>query len=240
MQLSVVLVRPLYAGNVGSSLRAAANFGAAELVLVQARAHLDEPDFRRMAMGAGQHVPVREVDSVEDAVRGADVVVGTSSVRSRDPRGVHGPAELAERLAGSSAERVALLFGPEQSGLTHEELARCHLTLSIPTHERFAVLNLSHAVAVVLSFLSASEQAVPDRDDPLDEVAPALELQAGLDHLAEALEATGFLDPHNPARVMDQLRRLVGRAVPTRREVAILRGIASHIAYIWGRSSGDG
>lgn len=240
MDLSVILIRPLYAGNVGSSLRAAANFGAAELVVVDPRAHLDDPDFRRMAMGAGQVVPVRVVDSLSEAIFETQIVVGTTSVRSRDPRGVHGPGELVERLGGAPEGRVALLFGPEQSGLTHDELARCHLVLSIPTDDRFAVLNLSHAVAVVLAFLTASGHSVAAVEEPMDHVAPGLELQEGLDHLATVLETTGFLDRNNPTRVMDQIRRLVGRAVPTRREVAILRGIASHINYIWGRPSGDG
>jgi len=237
MDLRVVLVRPLYAGNVGSSLRAAANFGADELVLVAPSADLDNPDFHRMAMGGGRHVRIREAASITEAVTGADIVVGTTSSRSRDVRSVHGPAELVRRLDEAGATCVALLFGPEQKGLGHDELARCHLTLSLATDERFPVLNLSHAVAVVLAYLAEARAAPRPAPAPLDAPAGAAELQSGLDHLAEVLEATGFLDRHNPGRVMDQLRRLFGRSLPTRREVAILRGIASHIAYIWGRSS---
>jgi TrmH family RNA methyltransferase len=238
--LRVVLVRPIYAGNVGAALRVAANLGVAEMVLVAPTASTDDPDFRRMAMGGGRHVRMSEADTLDEAVAGVDVVVATTSTRTRDPRGVLTPAEVCERLRVAGAQRVAVVFGPEQSGLSKMELRRCHILLSVPTNPDFPVLNLSQAVGIVVTALGPAGHTLPVSPDPMDGPALPAELHGALDHMEAVLVASGFLDHINPARVMDQIRRWVGRSVPTRREIAILRGIAAHIDYIWRRLSDGG
>ncbi len=234
VETQVVLVRPHYAGNVGAAARAAANFGVRRLLLVAPRCSLEEPEFVKMAMGGRERVEVRAVASLEEAVAGAHLAVATTSGRARDPRPLHRPDQLRDLLARAAVPSLALVFGPERGGLSTQELRACPLRLSVPTHPDFPVLNLAQAVAVVLALLAAP--APPPRPrSPLDLPAPVGEFTAAVAHLGAALLATGFLDPVNPERTLDQVRRLLARATPTARELAILRGIASHVLYLGSR-----
>jgi TrmH family RNA methyltransferase len=236
VKLRPVLVRPRYAGNLGGVIRVAANFGIDRLVAVRPECDLDAPELLQMAMGAERRVHLEIMDSLAEALRGADVVVATTSGRHRDPRQLHTVEGVSEKLKVAGAETVAVVFGSERSGLTHAELRQSHLMLTIPANPDFPTLNLVQAVAIVLSRLiePAYEPALPA--DPLDHPAPAEELEAVLAHLQRALHSSGFLDPVNPARVMDQLRRFIGRTIPTQRELALLRGLAAHFEYLHGRS----
>ncbi len=146
------------------------------------------------------------------------------------------PAEAAQRLVESGAEDVALVFGSERGGLSLDELRSCHMTLAVPTDPGFPVLNLAQAVGIVLALLGAGGFGLPAPPDPMDLPAPHGEFSAALAHLEEALLASGYLDPQNPARVGDQFRRWFGRTVPTRRELALLRALAAHVTYLVRRS----
>ncbi len=236
MRVWPVLVRPRYAGNVGSVVRVAANFGAERVTLVDPECSLEEPDLVRMAMGADRVVRVEVVPELAAAVVGADAVIATTSGRNRDPRGLGAPAEVRERVLRAGAASAALVFGSERGGLSNEELRRCEMLLTIPANPDFPVLNLAQAVGIVLAAFVGEDFSPAAPSDPLDAPAPPAEFAQAVEHVQEVLLASGFLNPENPSHVMDQLRRVLGRAVPTRREVAILRGIASHIAYLHGRS----
>jgi tRNA (cytidine32/uridine32-2'-O)-methyltransferase len=238
VRFRIVLVRPRYGGNVGSTVRVAANFGVKEVVLVDPGCALEEdPEYVRMAMGGDRLVTLRTTATLADAVADTQAAVATTSTRSRDTRAVLTPAETAQRLAGSGAEDIALVFGSERGGLSLDELRACHMALSIPTDPGFPVLNLAQAVGIVLALLPAGAFARPAPSDPMDLPAPHAEFSAALAHLDDALLASGYLDPQNPARVGDQFRRWLGRTVPTRRELALLHALAAHVSYLLGRST---
>lgn len=236
MEIVPILVRGMYAGNVGAAVRACANFGIARLALVAPACSLDERDFLRMAMGAERRVRIDSAATLEEALAGIEVAVVTTSARHRDTRAIMTPAELCELLVGATPTSVGVVFGPERRGLSRAELHRCQLRCSIPTDPAFPVLNLAQAVAIVLAALTGSRSPAPRPDREPDLPAPTLEFDAALAHLHEALLGAGFLDPANPSRVMNQLRRLLGRAVPTRRELAIVRGLAAHVAWLAQRA----
>jgi len=230
-----VLVRPRRDGNVGAVVRVAANFGVSEVVVVDPLCDLEGNEFRRMTMGAEARVAVRTAPSLEDAVADTDVVVATTSGRDRDPRHLATPDEVGERLQAGGAAKVALVFGGERGGLTQQELRRSHMLLTIPADPGFPTLNLVQAVAITLAALLRHDFEPRRRDDPLDEPASAAEFDAAIAHLERALVETGFLERTNPARVTRQIRNLLGRAIPSRREVAIFRGLAAHLEWLWAR-----
>jgi TrmH family RNA methyltransferase len=230
-----VLVRPRHDGNVGAVVRVAANFGVREIVLVAPACDLDGNDFRRLSMGAETRVVLRTAATLAEAVADAEVVVATTSGRDREPRHLSAPEEIAERLRASNAGTVAVVFGSERGGLTQQELRRSHMLLTIPANPDFPTLNLVQAVAITLAALRMREHQPPRSDDPLDEAASDAEFDAAIAHLERALLETRFLEPTNPARVTAQIRNLFGRAVPSRREVAIVRGLASHLEWLWAR-----
>jgi TrmH family RNA methyltransferase len=230
-----VLVRPRHDGNVGAVVRVAANFGVPEITLVAPECDLEGSDFHRMTMGAESRVSLRTVASLAEAVADAEVVVATTSGRERDPRHLSTPTEVAERLRASSASSVAVVFGSERGGLTQQELRRSHMLLTIPANPDFPTLNLVQAVAITLAALQVDERSAPRSADPLDAPASDSEFDAALSHLERALVETRFLEKTNPARVTWQVRNLIGRAVPSRREVAIVRGLAAHLEWLWTR-----
>ncbi len=239
MRVRVVLVRPRYAGNVGAAVRVAANFAVPEVVLVAPECAVDDdPEFVRMAMGGDRLVALSSAPALADALAGVEVVVATTSRRNRDPRALHSPAQVRERLAAAGAASAALVFGAERGGLSRDELRQCHLTLAVATDPRFPVLNLAQAVGIVLALLDVGGRELPAPDDPMDGPATSAELRDAIRHLEEVLLRSGYLDPQNPARVTDQFRRWLGRTVPSRRELALLHALAAHVTYLLGRARG--
>jgi TrmH family RNA methyltransferase len=228
-----VLVRPRHDGNVGAVVRVAANFGVAEVRVVEPGCDLEGSDFYRMTMGAEKHVRLLVLPSLSAAVGDTEVVVATTSGRDRDPRHLLAPGDVGERLRASPAASVALVFGSERGGLRQEELRRGHMLMTIPANPDFPTLNLVQAVAISLAALRAGEHEAPRTADPLDSTSAAAEFDAAIAHLERALLLTRFLEKTNPGRVTSQLRNLLGRAVPSRREVAIVRGLASHLEWLW-------
>jgi TrmH family RNA methyltransferase len=237
MEMRVVLVRPRYAGNLGAVLRVAANFGVSRVALVAPSVWMDDPAMGQMAMGADRLVEMSEHETLAAALDGVEVAVATTSARTRDPRAILAPAEVRARLAAAGVRRTAIVFGSERGGLDRRELRACQLSTAVPTRAEFPVLNLAQAVAIVLALLTDGRFPLRSATDERDAPAPGTELAEALAQLEATLLATGFLDPVNPARVMDQLRRLFGRALPTHREVAIVRGLAAHLDYMGGRVS---
>ena len=233
MIVTPVLVRPRHDGNVGAVVRVAANFGVAEVRVVDPECDLEGSDFHRMTMGAERHVALRVVAALADAVADAEVVVATTSGRARDPRHLATPDEVGERLRAGGATRIALVFGSERGGLRQEELRRSHMLMTIPANPDFPTLNLVQAVAISLAALRQDSYEPPRSGDPADEPASDADFDAVLAHLERALLASSFLEKTNPARVSSQLRALLGRAVPSRRDVGIVRALAAHIEWLW-------
>ena len=236
MKLRIVLVRPRYAGNVGAVVRLAANFAVPEVTLVAPACPLDDPEFVRMAMGAEKLVRVAEAADLAAAIADTRLAIATTSGRERDRRAIHSPSAAADLVRAAVPDVAALVFGAERSGLTQRELRVCHATLSVPTNPEFPVLNLAQAVAIVVWAVQANPATAAPSLDPLDGPASVHELQAALAHMSEVMLSSGFLDPNNPARVMDQFQRWFGRTVPTRREIALLHALTAHMAYLEARS----
>jgi TrmH family RNA methyltransferase len=231
--MRVVLVRSRYPGNVGAAIRVAGNFGVPELVLVQPAFPFDEDeDLLRMAMGGLEVVRVTTAATLREAVGDANLVLATTSPRSRELRRVLTPPQARELVAERAPRLLAVVFGPERGGLSREELRLCHARVTVPTNPGFAVLNLAQAVAVIVSRLCEGVQELAEPPDAMDRPASLAELESGIRHIQEALLASGALDPQNPARIVDQVRRWLGRTAPTRRELALLHALAAHVAYL--------
>jgi TrmH family RNA methyltransferase len=128
---------------------------------------------------------------------------------------------------------AAVVFGPEKSGLTNEDIDRCHALLTIPTEPGFSSLNLAMAVQVVAYELRvaaiahvAAEEPPPEADSP---PATGTERENLYEHLEQVLTRSGFLDPENPRLLMRRLRRLFIKAELDQNEVNILRGMLASL-----------
>ena len=224
---AVVLVRTQEEGNIGATARAMANMGLEELVLV---APEQEPArvARAFAVGAGAILDrARTVATLEEALAPYSRVVGTTSARARDSETelVH-PGDLPPLLARDDKHtRVAIVFGPEASGLTREELSRCSYRVRIPCDSRQPTLNLAQAVLIVAYEIHRQRATGISESEALPIPATGGEIEGLFSQLVPLLERIGYARDDTFSSVLRELRRLVARAGPTGREVTLLRGI---------------
>ncbi|WP_415720225.1 tRNA (cytosine(32)/uridine(32)-2'-O)-methyltransferase TrmJ [Photobacterium ganghwense] len=231
-KVSVVLVGTSHPGNIGSAARAMKVMGLTNLVLVDPACEIDETTYA-LAAGASDIVEnVRIVATLDEAIADCGLVVG-SSARSRtlewpqlDPRqcGIRTVKEAANHS-------VAILFGRERTGLTNEELQRCHFHVYIPANPEYSSLNLAMAVQTIsyeirMAHLDSQQYAGQPEDDDYPRMK---ELEQFYQHLEQVATRTAFIDPNKPSMVMTKMRRLFSRARPEAQELNILRGILSSI-----------
>jgi tRNA/rRNA methyltransferase len=165
-------------------------------------------------------------------------VVGTTARLGGQRQVLRSPARLAEKLAPvSQKNRVAILFGPEDRGLTNADLRLCHALVNIPT-AAFSSLNLAQAVMVVCYELFRY------RTDKPGEVVPRLanrhELDAMYAVLADVLMRISFINPQNPDYFMNNLRHFFSRLPLRAKEVQIIRGICRQIDWYGRRCFEEG
>jgi TrmH family RNA methyltransferase len=227
VNVRIILVGTTHPGNIGATARAMKNMGLSDLMLVNPK-YFPHADATVRASGAEDILQsTRVVAGLEEALGDCTYVAGASA-RSRTigwPSMV--PRECAERLVHESAHGVAaVVFGPEKSGLTNEDLDRCNTLLTIPTAPGFSSLNLAMAVQV-LSYELRIASLATEEPPPEPEAPPATgsELEHFYTHLEQVLMRSGFLDPENPRLLMRRLRRLFIKAELDQNEVNILRGM---------------
>jgi len=226
---SLLLVEPAHAGNLGSVMRIAANFGVRRLDLVRPRPSPDDPEVLAWACGADRHLEIRVWNRFADAAASYRTLVATASGRGRRGFPVVDPATGVDALVNRGLGDAALVFGNETSGLRRDHLDRSDLVIRIPTSAAFPVLNLAQAVAILVAGLAMSaDPAEPPAAEP---PARSGAVDGLMLHLAETLAEIGFTDPGNPDRVLRKLRRLFGRAGITENEVKIVRGICRQVLW---------
>jgi TrmH family RNA methyltransferase len=246
-RVRIVLVRPRRGGNVGAAARVMKNFGLADLVVVAPRTRVGAVGAHMAVHGGDVLAARRTVPDLASAVGDCVLVFGTAGREFAHLEPLAPRAAAREILAAAPRGPVALVFGPEDHGLSNDDLGRCQRLVRIPTDDAYASLNLAQAVAICAYELCA---ALADDDGaaprpargarrssaartPLGERAPAssAEREALLAHLEEALGAVGFLSRQNPAHILADLRALFARAGLTQRDVKIWRGIARQILW---------
>ena len=222
----IVLVDTSHPGNIGAAARAMKAMGLHELTLVRPK-HFPSDEATARAAGATDVLDdARIAHTLVEAIADCGLVVGTSArlrtvqLPTVDPREC--AALVWERLHES---RAAIVFGPEQSGLTNEDLARCERLVHIPTAGELSSLNLAMAVQVIcyeLRMARALSIALPARDAA---PATAAELESFHSHLEQVLQDAGFLHEEHQRQIKLKLRRIFHRATLDHNEVKILRGM---------------
>ncbi|HSQ58691.1 MAG TPA: RNA methyltransferase [Gemmata sp.] len=243
----IVLVKPHFAGNLGSVARVMRNFGLTDLVLVAPYTFPDNPDARRLATH-GEPIldAARIVPDIGDAVADCVFTLATSALTAGIVRrGMIGtPAELLPRLIESAEQGpVAIVFGPEPHGLTNEEIGLCHGMIHIPVDPEYPALNLAQAATVCCYELRKawSDRVNADRGESAHgpTIAPHADQERMFEHLRESLQAVGFLFGERQDTLMHAMRQLIGRAQPTPGEVRMLHGLARQLLWIAGQKKGE-
>ncbi len=230
-RVRVVMVETSHPGNIGAAARAMKTMGLSELWLVAPKRYPSAEATARASGADDLLARARVVQTLPEALADCHLVFG-SSARLRSLRWPQADArESAEQalseLAASPAARVAMVFGRERTGLSNEELDRCHRLLHVPVNPDYGSLNVAMAVQIVAYELRMAALAGSHRGG--EELGELPVDQAGMEqlyaHFEQALIELDFLDPDNPKHLMRRLRRLFNRVRPTRNEVNILRGI---------------
>lgn len=235
--VTVVLVGTSHPGNIGATARAMKTMGITRLALV-APHQFPCAEATALASGADDVLYRAQVcETLPEALAGHAVAFATTARPRRLEWPLNNPREAATAIAAlTDTGRVALVFGPEQSGLSNEDLEHCQRAIRIPTSATYASLNLSQAVQVVvyeLGFLAHADTATVPRTDTLAarlERPATTEEMAHLNaHIERVMVGVRFLDPSNPKRMRRRLARLTARAQLTHSEIQFLRGFMTRI-----------
>lgn len=229
----IVLSHPSHPGNIGAAARAMKTMGLENLYLIDPA---DYPNVEATARASGADDVLQKstvVPNLNKAIADCHYVLGTSArLRSVALPQFDARQAAAELLLRAPKQRVALVFGREKSGLSNEEIDRCHGLVYIPTNPSYGSLNLGMAVQILCYEMRlASLAKTPTPIPSMDTEPPAEQKQfAGfMEHLESTLLRIGFLDPKQAITMMTRLRRLFLRAEPAETEINILRGVLSKV-----------
>jgi len=228
--IRVVLVRPLGSGNIGSVARAMKNFGVCDLAVVGG-GRTQSFVARSMAAHARDVLKsARRFATLPEAVEDCALVVGTTCraglyrEHSRTPR-----AAAPEIAAAARNTTCALVFGPEDHGLSNDDLKHCQQLITIPTDPGYASLNLAQAATVCLyEIFIAGMNEVPSEEI---ERAPAGDVERLFEKMKTSLLEIGYLDPQNPEHILLAFRRIFGRGGLEEKDVRILIGLFRQIEW---------
>ncbi|MBI5557462.1 MAG: RNA methyltransferase [Deltaproteobacteria bacterium] len=241
-KVAIVLVEPKYPENIGAAARIAANMGIKQLVL----ARCQPPDQERMRKMATHHASslidnISFFESLEDALAPFSWVVGTSARQGRQRRLITNPRKIVEDLLPKLARNsVALVFGPEDRGLTNDDLKFCNTVATIPTAD-FSSVNLAQAVAILTYELySGVLQCKGGLATTGAKLAHSRELEYMYAHIELTLREMNFLKEIDYAYWMHNIRNFLGRIGLRSREVKFVRGFCKQVIGLAGKSGEAG
>ena len=237
--IRIVLVEPAGALNVGATARVMANMGLTRLVLVKPHCDWLGDEARRMAVHAGTLLEkAMVVGTLAEALTGCQRAIATTA----RPRSLNTPLELPEVAlpwllqTPEATTATALIFGPEDRGLSNEEMNYAQRFVCIPSDPDYASLNLAQAIALCCYELARAAQPrvqTPQTTTPIPslETASLEKLEGFYQHLESLLLKIGYLYAHTASSRMEKFRRFFLRAAPTEQELAMLRGILRQVEW---------
>jgi len=229
--VGIILVQPQIPENIGAVARAMHNMGLHRLVLVDPK-NCDRDRMSKTATGSSTRV----LDSMDiyknlrEALSPFQYLVGTTARIGVSRPALTRPRSLARKLIPISQNNlVGILFGPEDRGLSNDQLRFCHTIATVPTAS-FSSLNLAQAVVIFCyELLLATDRTQKETSVP--RLANSFELEGMYDHLREMLSKIGFLDPQNPEHWLLNIRRFLSRVPLRAREVRIIRGVCRQMDW---------
>ncbi len=233
--IAIVLLKPKFPENIGAAARSAWNMGISHLVVVRS----EQPDHHAMAKMA-THKAVHLIDSMalhtslSEALAPFSIIIGTTARKGRQRLTKNNPRQIVEKVLPLLPDnKIAFLFGPEDCGLTNDDLKYCHMTSSIPTAD-FSSLNLAQAVAIhcyeIYHGLVHSQQEFPTSQ----KLATSFELEGMYTHVEEALLQVNFLHEKNHTYWMRNIRDFLARRQLSSKDSNIIRGICRQ--FLWYQS----
>ena len=237
--VAIVLHRTRHPENIGAAARAIRNMGIGQLVIVDPQ-NCDLTKICRLATHAALDVveQMEVCDTIEEALADFNFVIGTTARLGGQRKVVSSPSKLGPKLFSISQEnRIAILFGPEDRGLTNVDIRFCDILVNIPTAE-FSSLNLAQAVMIICYELYSFSCGKPGEFAP--RLANRYELEAMYAQLKDVLIRVSFINPDNPDYFMNNLRHFFSRMQLRAKDVRIVRGICRQIIWYGKKCYQDG
>jgi tRNA/rRNA methyltransferase len=237
--ISIVLYRPRFPENIGAAARSMRNMGIEQLVVVDPD-NCDLTRICKLATHAALDVVEQMMvfDRLDDALAEYNFVVGTTARLGGQRKVISTPARMAERIFPISQQnRIAVVFGPEDRGLTNADIRLCHTLVNIPTAD-FSSLNLAQAVMILCYELFQYTTKAPADYEP--RLANRQELDAMYAQLKEILIRISFINPENPEYFINNFRQFFSRLPLRAKEVQIIRGICRQINWYGEKRYRDG
>ena len=231
--IRIVLVNPMFGGNLGSICRAMNNNGITDLAVVDPRADMDMDEARKFSCNARDQLEARkEFQTLEEAISDCTVVAGTSARTGFYRDTAYSPKEFAPiGLESAKDHKIALVFGREDKGLFNEELALCTHIIQIPSSELYTSLNLSHAVYICCyEIFNAANVFQPSEETAQEANSDLRERMFGM--WREMMIETEFVHDQKLDHMMMGLRRIFNRGKLTVPDCKILMGLAKQSMWV--------
>ncbi len=232
-QIRIVLVRPSHPGNIGAAARAMKNMGLKQLVLVAPEAFPSDVATARASGAEDVLINAPICDRLEHAISDCHHVV-TTTARNRSLQWDNVDARKAANqvIRQSRQGQVAVVFGPERTGLSNQEIELSHQLVHIPVNDDFSSMNLAAAVMLMcyelrMAFIDEPESYISESE--IEKKATSGQVEGFIQHLHEIMAQIGFLTNKPSDRLMGRIRRLYNRSHMSEQDVNIMRGILAGI-----------
>lgn len=235
--IRIVLINTSHPGNIGSVARAMKTMGLQDLHLVSPQQFPHQKAYELSSNASDILDAATVTATLDEAIADCTFVVGTSARSRVIPWPVITPRVLADKIKQDAVHHpIAILFGCEQTGLTNDELQRCHVHVQIPANPAYTSLNIAAAVQIIAYELYVASLEHQIDDETWDyRFATAQEMELFFSHLEQVLVAVDFLKLSNPRKLMTRLRRLFLRARLDENEMNIMRGILTAVEHQIGK-----
>lgn len=222
----IILVSPLYDGNLGSIARAMKNFGLSQLFLVKPKATISSEALRFAMKGSDLLEKAIISDEIEDALKGVDLIIGTTAHEGNAQHNLLRMGLTPRRVFSNlpTLDGVAILFGREDEGLHNEELELCDLVVTIPTSVKYKTMNLSHAAAII--FYELSEAKLSRR--LIYKPAKKEHKKILLTSFRSLVEQSGFPE-HKRKLMMKAFSNVISRSSISNREATLIIGVIRRV-----------
>jgi tRNA/rRNA methyltransferase len=237
--ISIVLLKPRYSENIGAAARAMQNMGIRQLVIVDPQ-NFDISKALKLATHFASNIIEKSKfnQTLKEALSPFNYVVGTTARLGGERQVAHTPLTMARKLIPISAKnRIAIIFGPEDKGLSNEDIRFCHALVNIPTTQ-FSSLNLAQAVMILCYEIFNASQDANEEFTP--RMASRHELDGMYDQLKDILVRISYINSENPDYWLNHFRVFFNRLQLRAKEVSIIRGLCRQVDWYGKKCYDDG
>ena len=224
-----ILVKPQLGENIGACARSMKNFGFSKLYIVDPKINFPNQKAKATSVGAFDIINKAKVfKKVERAINPFNLIISLSA-RRRDINKRHISLKEFQNIIRRKNINIGLMFGPEASGLSNQDLSFSNYVLQIPTSSKFKSINLSHSLTIICyEIFKAFNKKKIDRGSSKLKISSKFKISSTVKHLTKLLERKNFFIPQEKRHSMIlNINNLIYRLQPNDKELRILASIIS-------------